>query len=67
VRPDCDRRWSANWLGGVNTVGIGAGFISYVVLEIALGRASAVHPLLWIVSGLFVVYFAIDPITNWLT
>jgi AGZA family xanthine/uracil permease-like MFS transporter len=49
------------------TAGIGAGFISYVVLKIAMGRASTVHPLLWIVSALFVVYFAIDPITNWLT
>jgi adenine/guanine/hypoxanthine permease len=26
-----------------------------------------VHPLLWIVAALFVLYFAISPITDWLT
>ncbi|MBA2444301.1 MAG: NCS2 family permease [Nocardioidaceae bacterium] len=48
------------------SVGIGAGFVSYVILKVARGRASAVHPLLWIVAALFVVYFAIDPIGGWL-
>ena len=49
------------------TVGIGAGFVSYVLIKLVLGRARAVHPLLWVVAALFVVYFAIDPITAWLT
>ena len=49
------------------TVGIGAGFISYVVLKMVRGKASEVHPLLWVVAALFVVYFAIDPVTRWLT
>jgi AGZA family xanthine/uracil permease-like MFS transporter len=44
------------------TVGIGAGFVSYVVIKAARGKASVVHPLLWVVAALFVVYFAIDPI-----
>ncbi len=48
------------------TAGIGAGFISYVVLKIARGHLRAVHPLMWIIAFLFVVYFAIDPIGNWL-
>jgi AGZA family xanthine/uracil permease-like MFS transporter len=48
------------------SAGIGAGFISYVVLKAARGKASAVHPLLWIVAALFVVYFAIHPISGWL-
>jgi adenine/guanine/hypoxanthine permease len=48
------------------TAGIGAGFISYVVLRVARGNLRAVHPLMWIVAALFVVYFAIDPIGNWL-
>jgi adenine/guanine/hypoxanthine permease len=48
------------------TAGIGAGFISYVVLKIARGNLRAVHPLMWIIALLFVVYFAIDPIGNWL-
>ncbi|MBK1785398.1 NCS2 family permease [Prauserella cavernicola] len=42
--------------------GIGAGFVSYVVLQAATGRARGVHPLMWIVSVAFVVYFAIGPI-----
>ncbi len=44
------------------TAGIGAGFVSYVVIKIARGRARVVHPLMWIVSVLFILYFAIDPI-----
>ncbi len=39
------------------TVGIGIGFIMLVILEIAKGRAREVHPLMWVVSGLFVIYF----------
>lgn len=39
--------------------GIGAGFIVFVVLKIALGKARQVHPLMWVVSGLFVLYFAL--------
>ena len=42
--------------------GIGAGFVSYVVLQAARGRSRDVHPLLWVVAALFVVYFALDPI-----
>ena len=49
------------------TNGIGAGFVSYAVLRLATGRRRGVHPLLWVVAGLFVVYFAIAPITSWLT
>ena len=30
-------------------------------------RPREVHPLLWLVAALFVVYFAIDPITDLLT
>jgi AGZA family xanthine/uracil permease-like MFS transporter len=32
------------------------------VIKLAQGRAREVHPLLWVVSALFVLYFAIDPI-----
>ncbi|NHC46905.1 NCS2 family permease [Motilibacter aurantiacus] len=42
--------------------GIGAGFVSYVVIKLVSGRARDVHPLLWVVSALFVVYFAIVPV-----
>ncbi|GAA2408738.1 NCS2 family permease [Streptomyces glaucosporus] len=44
------------------TNGIGAGFIAYLVLQAVAGRARRVPWLLWLVGGLFVVYFAIDPI-----
>ena len=46
------------------TVGIGAGFVAYVLIKIVRGKADRVHPLLWVIAALFVVYFAIDPITN---
>ncbi len=42
--------------------GIGAGFISYVLLRTATGKARGIHPLMWIVAALFVVFFAIGPI-----
>jgi adenine/guanine/hypoxanthine permease len=42
--------------------GIGAGFISYVVLQAARGRARDVHPLLWVVAALFMVYFVLEPL-----
>ncbi len=48
------------------SAGIGAGFISYVVLKVARGKAAAVHPLLWAVAALFVVYFLVHPISGWL-
>jgi AGZA family xanthine/uracil permease-like MFS transporter len=49
------------------SVGIGAGFIAFVVVKAARGKAGLVHPLMWLVAALFVVYFAINPITDWLT
>lgn len=49
------------------SAGIGAGFVSYVVLKLVRGKARQVHPLMWVVSALFVVYFAIGPLTDWLT
>ena len=47
------------------TNGIGAGFISYAVLRGTTGRAKSVHPLLWVTAAMFVVYFAIGPIEDW--
>ena len=44
------------------TVGIGVGFIAYVIMEVATGRAKKVHGLMWLVSALFVVYFLLGPI-----
>jgi len=47
--------------------GIGAGVIAYVVLKAAKGKFREVHPLLWAVAVLFVVYFARGVIGEWLT
>lgn len=46
------------------TAGIGAGFIAFVLIKIVLGKAKNVHPLMWLVAGLFVLYFAIDPLKS---
>jgi AGZA family xanthine/uracil permease-like MFS transporter len=39
------------------TNGVGAGFVSYTVIAVLRGRARDVHPLLYVVSGIFVWYF----------
>ena len=39
------------------TVGIGAGFISWVLIKVARGKAREVHPLMWVVAILFLVFF----------
>lgn len=44
------------------TAGIGAGFVAYVLIKVVRGKAASIHPLMWLVAGLFVLYFAIDPI-----
>jgi AGZA family xanthine/uracil permease-like MFS transporter len=46
------------------TNGLGAGFVSYTVIKVFQGRGREIHPLLWVVSALFVLYFAIDPIED---
>ncbi len=40
--------------------GIGVGFISWVVLRSAVGKAREISPLLWVVAAGFVLYFARD-------
>ncbi|MGH8912370.1 MAG: NCS2 family permease [Acidimicrobiia bacterium] len=40
------------------TVGIGAGFVVWVLVKLFRGKASQVHPLMWIVALAFVVFFA---------
>ncbi len=44
------------------SAGIGAGFVAYVLVKAVRGKARQVHPLMWGVGVLFVIYFAIDPI-----
>ncbi|MEN9679525.1 MAG: hypothetical protein RLZ57_654 [Actinomycetota bacterium] len=47
------------------SVGIGAGFVSHVVVRYVQGRGKDVHPLLLLVSGLFMIYFLASPINTW--
>ncbi|GAA3667182.1 NCS2 family permease [Microbacterium marinilacus] len=42
--------------------GIGAGFIAYVIVKLARGKAREVHWLMWLAAAMFVVYFTLDPI-----
>jgi AGZA family xanthine/uracil permease-like MFS transporter len=48
------------------SVGIGAGFVSHVVIRLVQGRRKEVHPLLILVSILFMVYFLASPINTWI-
>jgi AGZA family xanthine/uracil permease-like MFS transporter len=49
------------------TVGIGAGFLAYVLIKVVKGKFAQVQPLMWLIAALFIIYFAIDPITRLLT
>jgi AGZA family xanthine/uracil permease-like MFS transporter len=39
------------------TNGVGAGFLSYTLIEVLRGRALKVHPLMYLVSAVFLWYF----------
>lgn len=49
------------------SVGIGAGFVAFVLIKVVVGKVRDVHPLMWVVAALFVVYFAYTPINGWLS
>ena len=49
------------------TVGIGAGFLAFVLIKLVRGKPAQIHPLMWVISALFVFYFAIHPLTALLT
>ncbi|GGR79618.1 MFS transporter [Micromonospora fulviviridis] len=42
------------------TNGIGAGFVSWVAIRVAQGKARQIHPLMWAVAVAFVMYFGIN-------
>jgi AGZA family xanthine/uracil permease-like MFS transporter len=44
--------------------GIGAGFISWVVVRALSGKAREISPLLWVVAAGFVIYFARGPVES---
>ena len=39
--------------------GVGLGLICYWVLKIASGKIKTMHPMLWILTGVFIIYFMI--------
>lgn len=49
------------------TNGIGAGFVTYVFIKVARGKANEVHPMMWIASVAFVLYFGIFYVRYFLT
>ncbi|MGL4175912.1 MAG: NCS2 family permease [Dermatophilaceae bacterium] len=49
------------------TVGIGAGFVAYTLIKVVRGKSRDVHPMMWGVSALFLVYFFIAPLTDLVT
>jgi AGZA family xanthine/uracil permease-like MFS transporter len=46
------------------TNGIGAGFVSWTLIQVFTGKTREVKPLMWVVTAAFVVYFAYDPIST---
>ena len=42
------------------TVGIGAGFITWVLIKVVRGKMSEIHWLMWVVSIAFAIFFAQD-------
>jgi AGZA family xanthine/uracil permease-like MFS transporter len=42
------------------TVGIGAGFITWVFIKVVRQKFAEIHPLMWVVTVGFVIYFAKD-------
>ncbi|MEA2517063.1 MAG: adenine/guanine/hypoxanthine permease, partial [Actinomycetota bacterium] len=41
------------------TNGIGAGFIAFTFIKVARGKSSEVHPMMWVSTIAFVLYFGI--------
>ncbi|MFF2042028.1 NCS2 family permease [Kitasatospora sp. NPDC058170] len=48
------------------TAGVAAGVISYTVIKAGQGKWREPGPLMWILTVVFVVYFALTPIKSWL-
>jgi len=48
------------------TIGIGGGMVSYALIKLAKGKVREVSIWLWPVVVLFLIFFAINPIEQWL-
>ena len=49
------------------TNGIGAGFVAFTFIKLARGKANEVHPMMWIATVAFILYFAIFYVRHYLT
>ncbi|BFV56053.1 NCS2 family permease [Kitasatospora sp. CMC57] len=48
------------------TAGVAAGVITYCVIKAGRGKWREPGPLMWVLTGVFLVYFALTPIKAWL-
>ncbi|MGQ5229780.1 NCS2 family permease [Streptomyces sp. yara] len=48
------------------TAGVAAGVVSYVAIKTGQGRAREVGPFMWVLTLVFLVFFALAPIESWL-
>ncbi|MFH9734446.1 NCS2 family permease [Streptomyces sp. NPDC017260] len=48
------------------TAGVAAGVISYVAIKAAQGKAREIGAFMWVLTVIFIVYFALNPIESWL-
>lgn len=48
------------------TNGIGLGFILFTAMMIFSGKMSKVHPLMWVTTGAFIIYFMSTLIQSWI-
>ncbi|GAA2245161.1 NCS2 family permease [Rarobacter faecitabidus] len=46
------------------TAGIGAGIISWAIIQIVTGKIRKIHPLMWVATLMFVAYFLIGPLRH---
>ncbi|MFI6012106.1 NCS2 family permease [Streptomyces sp. NPDC051243] len=48
------------------TAGVAAGVISYVAIKLAQGKAREIGAFMWALTGIFLVFFALNPIESWM-
>ncbi|WP_367320067.1 NCS2 family permease [Streptomyces sp. HUAS ZL42] len=48
------------------TAGVAAGVVSYVAIKTAQGKVREIGAFMWGLTGIFLVYFALNPIEGWL-
>ncbi|GAA2515499.1 NCS2 family permease [Rarobacter incanus] len=46
------------------TAGIGAGIIAWTLIKVSVGKIKTIHPLMWVATVMFVLYFLIGPIKH---